>query len=306
MYNDYDSTLDYKSQVANTIRKAQRKKGANEKIIAWLVDRGEHKRAENIRQCATMLGFTEIDRVAHVVKANFCRERICSVCAWRRQSKFVAQMLPVLDYLEKRTYRFLFATLTIKNVTYGNLGDSIDLLMCSYDKLLHRKKIKKAWLGVARSLEVTYNSETDSFHPHIHLLIAVAEDYFTTDELYITQSELTQFWKESAGLDYFPQCDIRAVKGNEDATLETFKYALKPSKNEKALEGFFYALKGRRLISFSGVFAKARKLFNYSSFEEVLTDDLPVRKNSKFECILYKFDVTGGVYNFYDKLYFER
>ena len=144
MYNNYDNTLDYKSQVANTIRKAQRKKGANEKIIAWLESQSEFKRAQNIRECATMLGFTNIDGVAHVVKANFCRERICSVCAWRRQSKFVAQMIPILDYLEKHNYKFLFATLTIKNVTYENLKNSIDLLLCSYDKMLHRKKIKRA------------------------------------------------------------------------------------------------------------------------------------------------------------------
>ena len=306
MYNNYDNTLDYKSQVANTIRKAQRKKGANEKVIAWLESQSEFKRADNIRGCATMLGFTNIDGVAHVVKANFCRERVCNICAWRRQAKFVAQMIPILDYLEKKGYKFLFTTLTIRNVSYEKLSDSIDLLLRSYDRMLHRKKIKRAWLGVARSLEVTYNSDFDTFHPHIHLLIAVEKDYFSSESLYITQSELTQYWVESANLDYFPQCDIRVVKGYDDATMETFKYALKPSKKEKALKGFFYALRGRRLISFSGVFAQARKLFNYSSFEEVLTDDLPIKKNNKYECILYKFDVTGGIYNFYDKLYFER
>ena len=302
MYTKNYNTTKYKSQVTKILHKAKIKKEYNQDVISWLISQNETEKALKISHCASYIGITDIQGIAKVVKADFCRERICHVCAWRRQSKFVAQMLPVIEHLQLRGYDFLFATLTLKNVPYEALEKTIDLLMKGYHKLHRKTKIKRSWEGITRSLELTYNEETDTFHPHIHLLIAVKQEYFKNPDLYISQEELCQTWKDILNLDYMPLCDIRKVNDTGEAAVETLKYALKPSKNEKALSAFYNILKGRRLVSFTGVFAQMRKALKLSTIDD-LEDDIPQEiKQTRTTFTLYKFDVTGGVYSYYKDL----
>ena len=296
MINNNTKNQESQYLINKILTKTAIKKKANKPIINWLKSQNQNYKAERIENCANYVGVTVINNIAHVVKADFCRERICAVCAWRRQSKFVAQMNPVLENLKNEGYEFIFATLTIKNCYYNKLSAAIDILLKAYDRLLKRKKIKKAWKGVTRSLELTFNEETKTFHPHLHLLIAVDSEYFKSED-YITQEELTQFWKECAEVRYKPQVDIRRVTDENGACVEVLKYALKPSEEQEAWSAFFYILKGRRLVSFSGIFAQERKRLKLSSLE-ILTDDIKNKEKNKYTYTLYKLDVTGGVYTY--------
>ena len=304
MLQDDNITLDYKCQVEKIIQKAQVKKGYNRKVISFLEGRGELTRADKIRDCASMLGFTNIENIAHIVKANFCRDRLCSVCAWRRQARFVSQMRPVMQNLENE-YKFVFVTLTVKSVSRDMLKGMVDLILKAYDRLLKLKQISSSWVGKIRALELTYNEEDDLFHPHLHILVAVKPSYFESSQEYISHEKLCFMWQNCLRVDYIPVCDIRSVNDNMAGAVETLKYGLKPAKGMKPLEAFADVLRGRRLVSFSGVFADMRKKLKLSSFEDVLVDDIPV-KSSRYECVLYKFDTTGGVYKYYEKLYYER
>lgn len=283
-----------KSQEQDVFFKLVRKKRENKAVIEFLQSIGENVRADNVLNCGNHVGITTIDGIAKIVKADFCRERLCFVCAWRRQARFMAQMYPVLDILSARDYQFLFATLTIKNVNFENLQQTVDSLMKGFERLRHRKKVKRAWQGIVRSVELTYNQQTNTFHPHIHLLVAVEQDYFKDKSKYISQADLTTYWAESMEVDYEPIVDIRRVDSTERATVETLKYALKPDKTEQALSAFFYVMRGRRLISFCGVFQKIRTDLKYSNFEDVLTDIDDIKQGIKYN--LYTFDATGGVY----------
>ena len=296
MINNNTKNTESQYLVNKVLTKTAIKKKANKPIIKWLKSQNQNYKAERLENCANYLGITVINHIAHVVRADLCRERICAVCAWRRQSKFVAQMNPVLENLKAQGYEFIFATLTIKNCYYSKLSDSIDILLKAYDRLLKRKKIKRAWKGVTRSLELTFNEEAKTFHPHLHLLIAVDSDYFKSED-YITQEELTQFWKECASVKYKPQVDIRKVTDESGACVEVLKYALKPSEEQEAWSAFFYILKGRRLVSFSGIFAQERKRLKLSSLE-ILTDYVKDMEKNKYTYTLYKLDVTGGVYTY--------
>lgn len=283
-----------KSQEQEVFLKLVKKKRENKQIIEFLQSIGEYRRADNVLNCGNHVGITTVDGITKIVKADFCRERLCFVCAWRRQARFMAQMYPILDILSARDYQFLFTTLTVKNVDYKNLEQTVDNLMQGFHRLKNRKKIKRAWKGIVRSVELTYNQKDNTFHPHIHLLIAVEQDYFKDDSKYISHEDLTRYWGESMEIDYEPIVDIRKVDSTERATVETLKYALKPDKTEEALSAFFYIMKGRRLISFCGVFQKIRAGLKYSNFEDVLTDIDDVRKGIRYN--LYTFDATGGIY----------
>ena len=300
------NTLDYESQVKKILFKTQVKKQLNTSVVSWLRDENQILKALEVEQCANHIGITEINNVAHIVKADFCRNRICNVCAWRRQSKFVAQMFPVLEKLGSK-YEYLFVTLTIRNVKYENLSHAIDILLQGYDKFLKRRKIKRAWVGKVRALEVTYNTDKKSksyqtFHPHIHIFVAVEKDYFTNSKKYISHKELVGYWQECISVDYLPDCDIKKVTDTQNGAVETLKYSFKSSTDSTALKGYFYTLKNRRLVSFSGVFADMRKLLKQSDFENILTDDINTANISRLAYSLYKFDATGGIYKYYDSL----
>lgn len=300
--NNY-STNDFQSQVSKILLKTQIKKKLNQQVIDWLLGERLTDKALEIQNCANHIGITNINNIAHIVKADFCRNRICNICAWRRQSKFIAQMYPVLEKLGNN-YKFLFVTLTIKNVEYSDLSSTIDALMRAYDKFLKRRKIKRAWVGKVRALEITYNKHTQTFHPHIHIFVAVKPEYFTNPDLYISHEELTEFWQECIQSDYEPICHIETVTDTSAGAVETLKYSFKTSSDNIALRGYYYALKHRRLVSFSGVFADMRAFLRQSDFESILTDDVPPADNSNKNVLysLYKFDATGGIYKYYDSL----
>lgn len=292
------SQQDFEAEKEKIFKKMIVKKRQNRKVVKWLKEIGEEERANKIEDCGTFVGFYNDDGIPKIVKANFCRERLCSICAWRRQAKFIAQMIPVLTSLEKEDYKFIFSTVTVKNCDYNSLNDVLNNMLVGFAKLRKRRKIQRSWMGICRSLELTYNHKTNEYHPHIHMLIAVKEDYFSNKDCYITQEELTEIWQNVCELDYKPVCDIRRVNNTEKATIETLKYALKPSQYIEGIKAFYYILKGRRLISFTGIFAKRRKELKLLDFEENLLDDINKKQNPKTYDV-YKLDITGGLYKFY-------
>lgn len=292
------STDDYECQVQRITNKLRRAKGYNQSVIDWLTSQGLQDIAAQIEGCGTHVGITDIGGVARVVKADFCRQRLCAVCAWRRQARFLAQMYPVIGLLDKQGYRLIFVTLTVKNMGLDDLPAAIDNIMHAYDRLLKRRKIKRAWRGVCRSVELTYNQDDDTFHPHVHMLVAVRPEYFMEPDLYISKTELWQIWRDCLGVDYDPDVSIQTTTDTARAGVETLKYALKPTQAAKAYQAYYYMLKHRRLISFSGVFADLRKQLRYSDFDSILTDtdDLPTGQIITYQ--LYTWDATGGYYQF--------
>ena len=205
------NTKDFKSQVEFITEKLAQKKGYNEKAVQWLKDEGKPDKAAKIKSCGEHIGITNIDGIAKIIRADFCRERLCSVCAWRRQSRFLAQMFPVINRLEAQGYRFIFVTLTMRNTSLDGLQEAVNIMIKGFDRLLKKRKIKRAWKGVCRSLELTYNEKENTFHPHIHLLVAVEQDYFMDSSLYITKTELWQIWRECLRIDYNPDVSIQAT-----------------------------------------------------------------------------------------------
>ena len=45
-------------------------------------------------------------------------------------------------------------------------------------------------LGYMRAVEVTYNQQEDTYHPHIHCIFAVKAQYFTK----ITEPQIRKFY----------------------------------------------------------------------------------------------------------------
>jgi plasmid rolling circle replication initiator protein Rep len=222
--------------------------------------------SERMRECSEVLGFgwmpeREDPEVLSLKlrEAHFCRVRLCPICQWRRSLMWVARFLKALPSVMEShpKARFLFLTLTQKNVSIENLRVALGTMNKAWDRLAKRAqfKIVDGWV---RATEIT-RSEDDSAHPHFHVLLMVPPGYFKTPN-YINQVEWTRLWRESLRVEYDPIVHIQAVKGDVvvEAVRETFKYAVKPGqmKWESAdwVRELHRQLRGLRFMATGGVF----------------------------------------------------
>lgn len=246
-------------------------------------------KSERMYYCGSFLAY-EVNEGGEkkLIKANTCYVRLCPMCMWRRSLKAYREMRIIYDYVQRETEnsKFLFLTLTQKNVEAEKLGKELDKILYGFNKLTKRKEIKKFCLGFVRSLEITYNKEANTYHPHIHILIHTTNGLYSGRN-YLSKQDYIKLWREIMGLDYDPNIDIRRFKPKDKNKVgrelaEICKYSVKPSDyiyiddenlTKKVTEVFDRDLAGRRLLSYGGTIREARKKLLFSD-EITESDDI--------------------------------
>lgn len=231
--------------------------------------------------------------------ANFCRNRLCPMCGWRRSLKMGSQAREVVAEANRQkvsrdgvAYKWLLVTFTVKNITGQELGRTIDQLHRAAHNMAKTKRWKAAVKGWLRATEITHNTDVksasfDTFHPHLHFLLCVNSRYFKSAD-YIPQKEWKAMWERAAGLDYDSQVNVKAVKDLENdptkesktslggALAEVTKYVCKPQgvvtweNPEMAVRTVLVLdrmLDGRRLTSWGGVLKEAAAKLKLDSIE---------------------------------------
>lgn len=219
----------------------------------------------NFKDCGHLIGF---DEQGNIVQANFCKHRFCTVCNKRNSSRKWHYIKEIAEVINKTVNpQWLFLTTTIKNTSAEDLKQSINHLMESINRMFSTKTWKKRVLGFFRSLEITFNAENNTYHPHYHILIAVPHDYYTNENIYMNAYEWRKLWEKSARLEYNSQVKIEGVQSGDNlsnAIAEVAKYAVKMSaimeQDEKALKPVADAVRGRRLISYGGIIKEQYKV----------------------------------------------
>lgn len=144
-------------------------------------------KSERLLNCTKTL---EIDyykkqNIKSIEKINLCRDKFCvncqSVLAQARERKFA----PVFRrFAEKKSiWHCIF---TVKNCSGTLLRPTIKRMFSSFANFIRyfdrRSKIKGLDFGyfgfnaAIRSLEVTYNAEEKTYHPHLHCLMSFDKD----------------------------------------------------------------------------------------------------------------------------------
>lgn len=194
-----------------------------------------HRLGDRIHSCSELLQFglavADSDSLKLKLRAaRFCRVRHCPVCQWRRSLMWKAKAYKVLPRIVEAypRYRWLFVTLTQKNVSVGTLRETLVEMNRAFQRLSQRK----AWpaIGWLRSTEVTRGKD-GSAHPHFHCLLMVPSSYFSGRD-YLKQAEWVAMWRKALRLDYNPVLDVQAVKqGSKPMELipELLKYCTKES-----------------------------------------------------------------------------
>lgn len=272
-------------------------------------------RLQQMRDCASYLVFGQKEGKKKLVDANFCRVRLCPMCNWRKSLKLFAQVSEITDVLlaEKPSVRFIFLTLTVKNPIAEELTKTLNQMNEGFQWLVQKsktfapaKKLKENLLGYLKSTEITYNSKTNTYHPHFHVLFEVKSSYFATG--YIKQKDYVQMWKSALKLDYDPQVDVRNIKNATSRVIaEVAKYPVKTAdllklKNEtqavNALITLHHAMHKRRLITFGGDFKDIRRRLKLDDVEEgsLIHTETKTEGLNNVAYTLFKYDVGCGCY----------
>lgn len=196
---------------------------------------------------------------------------------------------------DEKKLEYIHLTLALKNCKINELQDTIELMLKSFKKFVNRDIFKQKGKGAKgtikgwfRNLEITFNQEDKTFHPHFHIILAVEKSYFfkeTNPDKYLTQEVALQMWKECLGVDYLPTTDLRKVyyldengnkiinfddddgEGLKKAVEEASKYITKAMEllsiddeklQKKVIKSMLQALSYRRLFAYGGILKNIR------------------------------------------------
>ena len=256
------------------------KKIKNQDLFEYLTGHMSESNLFNIFNCGSFITFfaDETLEKKKVNKSNFCKNRFCPLCAWRKAKKDSLKISVLLKYIQEELgYEFIFLTLTAPNVAGSDLSDEIKKYNENFKKLTKRKEVLKITKGYVRKLEVTYNSERDDYHPHFHIMIAVNKSYFKSRD-YIKKKQWLELWKECMNDSSITQVDVRKMDTSDsNAIAEIAKYGAKDSDymiSQEVFDMFYKALKGKQLLTYSGVFKESLKLFNDGELDKYKELDL--------------------------------
>ena len=162
------------------------------------------KKSERVSDCGSFLRFAhelDLDTGSFSDKgklhyANFCRDRLCPTCSWRKGLKLYSQISRCIPEIVK-DYKCLFLTLTVPNCSEQDFSKTIDRLMFAWNRLTKYKKFKTVIKGFFRILEVTRNKDNGSLHPHFHIILVVSKSYGKHQETYFTRDEFLELWRKA-------------------------------------------------------------------------------------------------------------
>ena len=257
-------------QILDEPKHTEKKLQTND-IIFKFYNTGFTKESEKIKQCGNYLEFIfkehqiTKDTKKKLAAANFCKNRFCPVCSWRRTRNITGQLKEAFTAIqEKEKIATLFLTLTVNNPDVKDLKDTIAKMNKAFKRMSETKRFKNAILGYFKSIEILGDKTPNGqAHPHFHILLVVKENYFKKSD-YINQKEFLQMWRDATRNQNITQVDVRRIKSKDEnfsdidsAIAETVKYSVKHTELFKRSNEDFYYLytqtKGLRFISAGGI-----------------------------------------------------
>ena len=257
----------------------------------------DKKKGARMIDCAKVLLFKKFEQIEYrkLFKAFMCKILLCPFCMARKSILIGNNLYKVLQFgADEKKLEYIHLTLALKNCKINELQDTIELMLKSFKKFVNRDIFKQKGKGAKgtikgwfRNLEITFNQEDKTFHPHFHIILAVEKTYFfkeTNPDGYFTQERALQMWKECLGVDYLPTVDLRKVyyldengnkiikfdddgEGLKKAVEEASKYITKAldllsiedeKLQKKVIRSMLQALSYRRLFAYGGILKNIR------------------------------------------------
>ena len=283
----------------DALQDAARKTTANHKVVNWLGGIMPLSSQAAMQHCGDYLVFLENDErdKRKLDVGYFCKQRLCSGCAWRAALKNAQCISAISAALAADGRAMLMVTLTVPNCTADKLRDTMRRINAAWHKMLRRQKYA-VWADYIRKMEITYNHQADTYHPHLHCVVYVRSGYFARG--YISHAQLLQDWRSAYGDDSITQVDVRRCKQLRDGTsaiLEVSKYAAKASDyaaSEEVAQVFYRALHHARMMEFAGCCAVLRDKYQtggLAEYEEIDTVRYTLRVVYVYSRVSQAYDV---------------
>lgn len=273
----------------------------------------------DLEHCAdTLLFMQNAEGKKKLKSANFCRLRLCPMCQWRRSLKMFGQVKKITDKIleSDKSIRFIFGTFTIRNCDAKDLEACIDNLNKKFRYLVASsltfapaKKLKQNLLGYLKAVEVTYNTKDKTYHPHLHVIFAVRNTFFSSSKYYMSKKEWINLWQQALGVDYKPQTDIRAIKsGTAKAVAEVAKYPVKTApilslpddEAVEVLKTLTLSLHKKRFVAYGGIFKTIKqelKLTDVETDKDLVNVDTEQQERfNAITAVLFKYNFKFGCY----------
>lgn len=211
---------------ANILKKKTKLKGLSKFIVSRLYyDNPQsplNKSYRNSFYCQNILINT-----GDKLKSQYCKNRWCPICNRNKTAELINKYAPILSECDN----LYFITLTRPNVKGEDLKGEIKVLMKTFRDIINnriiRQHIKQGVIGL-RKIECTYNAESNTYHPHFHLLVSSKECGEDIIKLWLRKNPTAR-----------PQAqDIRGCDMETGTYLEIFKYFTKLLAKDK--KGVYY------------------------------------------------------------------
>ena len=212
---DYNSAEDYDFEYLSEHTKHKLKSLQNTNFHKFLRESVK----QSVKNCGSFLAFKLYQNIKNTEEfrrtlsgANFCKNRFCIMCAWRKSKQLQSQTYATINYLQKqnhKTYEFLFLTLTVPNCKMSELNDTVKVMSKAFKKLREREEWKKAVKGFIRAVEfIGDHTAEGQAHPHYHCLLMVEKSYFIGRN-YLSQERWRELWSDCYG---YPNLQVRIEK----------------------------------------------------------------------------------------------
>lgn len=224
------------------------------------------RKSENILTCGNSLEFQHYfneDNTRTLHSANFCKHKLCPMCAWRWHIKNSYKLLKTFEILGNQNYYHLI--LTIPNLAFITK----EFLISLREKAgLFMKKVVKT-IDYFLSFEITIDKD-GKFHPHYHIL------YINHTDKPLTRKQIQTEWAKISNLgnDYHICKQTKCT--NNKISQELTKYILKfedIQPNETQLKIIDMATKGLKKTCARGEILKAKleaeKIIEKEAFDKM-------------------------------------
>lgn len=230
-----------RKQARETIRKRARSKYITMGLLEELESLDSPVPYSNARHCCEV-----VEQRDGKLTSNYCRCRWCLTCNRIRAGVRINRYLPVFEEWD-RSGGVNFVTLTVPNCEESELSATLDEMM--HKLKLCRKQIRRTrgleYKGV-RSIEVTFNSNSGTYHPHFHIAVCGRSAAIALKD---------EWLKRWPGASRRAQ-DVTEWDGDPGSLKELVKYPTKlmatvegeEQPPPEALDVIFRVLKGRHLF----------------------------------------------------------
>lgn len=284
-------------------------------------------RGTRMRGCASYLLFGrpvdtytgEIGERASLKASNFCRDRLCPACDWRRSLKLFGQLSQCQHWAcAHESLKWAMLTLTVVNPTMEDFSKCLDRMQQGWSQY-RKRDFFKVVRGYCKALEVTYNRYKKTLHPHYHIMLALPASYAdkAAGGAYIERDKWLKNWQECYGDFSISQVDIRLIKELDGGDVaEVSKYITKeadilaesiPWRDRvellKALAG---GLAGRRLVEYGGILRDAYKALKCEAVDSENADLVHIGDEEQAPLwLMYRYGWAFGAYRLLDTYYKE-